>query len=110
MANVKRDSWVREILFIVGAFMIMVIFAFSILRRWPSFDPLVTALLTGIGLLLIVIYERLGVMLQEIRRVADTLEGARVGARPPGSVEPCEPLAATSRAAVSPTPPIPEHR
>jgi hypothetical protein len=106
--NRRRESWVREILFIVGAFMIMVIFAFSILRQWPSFDPLVTALLAGIGLLLIVIYERLGVMLHEVQRVAEALEGARVGAQPPGSVEPREPLASTG-AAVSPTPAIPEH-
>jgi hypothetical protein len=79
----KRESWVREFLFIVGALMIMVTLAFSLTRQWPSFDPLVTALLAGIGLLLIVIYERLGVMAQEFRRIADALEESRLGPPPP---------------------------
>jgi hypothetical protein len=99
----KRESWVREFLFIAGALMIMLTFAFSVTRQWPSFDPLVTALLAGIGLLLIVIYERLGVMVQEFRRVADALEEARVSTPPaPDGHRPSLPS--------TPTPAVTEHR
>jgi len=74
MAPRKRDSWLPELFFIAGALLILITFAYSLLRRWPTFDPLVTSLLAGIGLMLIVIYERLGLMLRELRHITTVLD------------------------------------
>jgi hypothetical protein len=88
MAPRKRDSWLPELFFIAGALLILITFAYSLLRRWPTFDPLVTSLLAGIGLMLIVIYERLGLMLRELRHITTVLDRepeheASAAARPP---------------------------
>jgi hypothetical protein len=88
MAPRKRDSWLPELFFIAGALLILITFAYSLLRRWPSFDPLVTSLLAGIGLMLIVIYDRLGLMLRELRQITAVLDREQeqdvsAAARPP---------------------------
>ena len=68
------DSKTVVILFVAGAGLIIAAFTYALLRRWPTFDPLSTAGIVGVGLLLIVIYERLGLMHTELRTIAYHLE------------------------------------
>jgi len=62
------------LLFVAGAGLVVASFTYAFIRRWPTFDPLVTAAIVGVGLLLIVIYERLGHMHTELRTIAYHLE------------------------------------
>ena len=68
------DSKTVVILFVAGAGLVIAAFTYAFIRRWPTFDPLVTAGIVGVGLLLIVIYERLGHMHTELRTIAYHLE------------------------------------
>jgi len=68
------DSKTILILFAVGAGLVVGTFTYFFVRRWPTFDPLVTATMIGVGLLLIVIYERLGLIHKELRTVVLLLE------------------------------------
>ena len=68
------DSKTVVILFAAGAGLVVAAFSYALIRRWATFDPLVTAGIVGIGLLLIVIYERLGRMQTELRTIAYHLE------------------------------------
>lgn len=68
------DSRMVVILFAAGAGLVIASFTYALVRRWPTFDPLVTAAIVGVGLLLIVIYERLGHMHTELRTIAYQLE------------------------------------
>jgi hypothetical protein len=68
------DSKTVVVLFVAGAGLVIATFTYAFIRRWPTFDPLVTAGIVGIGLLLIVIYERLGHMHTELRTIAYQLE------------------------------------
>ena len=68
------DSKTVVILFAAGAGLVVAAFSYALIRRWPTFDPLVTAGIVGMGLLLIVIYERLGRMYTELRTIAHHLE------------------------------------
>ena len=68
------DSKTVVILFVAGAGLVIAAFTYAFIRRWPTFDPLVTAAMVGVGLLLIVIYERLGHMHTELRTIAYHLE------------------------------------
>ena len=68
------DSKMVVILFVAGAGLVVASFTYAFIRRWPTFDPLVTAAIVGVGLLLIVIYERLGHMHTELRTIAYHLE------------------------------------
>jgi len=65
-----RDSQTITILFIAGAALVVAAFALALVRNWATFDPLVTASMIGVGLLLIVIYDRLGHMQAELRTIA----------------------------------------
>ena len=83
------DSQTVVILFVAGAALVVAAFAFALIRQWRTFDPLVTASMIGVGLLLIVIYERLGHMHSELRSIAYQLErladggsGAAAGSGP----------------------------
>lgn len=68
------DSKTVVLLFVAGAGLVVAAFTYAFIRRWPTFDPLVTAGIVGVGLLLIVIYERLGHMQAELRTIAYHLE------------------------------------
>jgi hypothetical protein len=68
------DSKTVVLLFVAGAGLVVATFTYAFVRRWPTFDPLVTAGIVGVGLLLIVIYERLGHMHTELRTIAYHLE------------------------------------
>jgi hypothetical protein len=74
MKPIQPDSKTVVILFVAGASLVVATFTYAFVRRWPTFDPLVTATMIGIGLLLIVIYERLGLIHTELRSIANLLD------------------------------------
>jgi hypothetical protein len=74
MIPTKPDSKTVVILFAAGASLVVATFTYALVRRWPTFDPLVTATMIGVGLLLIVIYERLGLIHSELRTIAHLLD------------------------------------
>ena len=63
----RADPPVIEVFFILGAILIVAGFLYSLARSWPSLDPLALAALVGIGLLLVVVCERMRLVLQELR-------------------------------------------
>ena len=79
------DSKTIVILFVAGAGLVVATVTYAFVRRWPTFDPLVTAGIVGVGLLLIVIYERLGHMHAELRTIAFHLHrlNSEDGTKPP---------------------------
>ena len=90
MTPKARDSKTVVILFVTGAGLVVAAFTYAFVQRWPTFDPLVTAGIIGIGLLLIVIYERLGLVHQELRTVVSQLERIALEAGPRGAASPPE--------------------
>jgi hypothetical protein len=68
------DSKTIVLLFVAGAGLVVATFTYAFVRRWPTFDPLVTAGIVGVGLLLIVIYERLGHIHGELRTIVVQLD------------------------------------
>ena len=81
------DSKTVVILFVAGAALVLAAFSYALVRQWRTFDPLVTAAMIGVGLLLIVIYERLGQMLSELHTIAyhlERLHGGDLGVGKPG--------------------------
>ena len=80
--NPKRapDSRTVVVLFVAGAALVVAAFTYALIRQWRTFDPLVTASMIGVGLLLIVIYERLGHMLSELHTISYQLERLNLGA------------------------------
>jgi hypothetical protein len=75
---------------------VLAAFTFALVRQWRTFDPLVTAAMIGVGLLLIVIYERLGHMQTELRTIAYHLE--RIASRGGESVDESPEVPETSAA------------
>ncbi len=55
---------------------------YSIAKSWPSIDPLALAALVGIGLLLVVVCERLGLILRELRKITTLMQRAVSDADP----------------------------
>jgi len=49
---------------------------YSLAKSWPSIDPLALATLVGIGLLLVVVCERLGLILRELRKITTLMHHA----------------------------------
>jgi len=76
------DSQTVVLLFVAGAALVVAAFAYALVRHWPTFDPLVTATMIGVGLLLIVIYERLGKIHSELRTIAYYAERLATEGRP----------------------------
>ena len=72
-----RERSVIRILFAAGAGLIVATFTYSVLHSWPTFDPVATATLIGIGLLLVVIYERLGAILRTLQSLLSIAEQRR---------------------------------
>jgi hypothetical protein len=68
------DSKTVLILFGVGAALVLAALISALMKGWATFDPLVTASIIGVGLLLIVIYERLGDMYKELLTISLRLE------------------------------------
>jgi len=75
-----------ELFFVLGAILVVVGFLYSIARSWPSLDPLALATLVGIGLLLVVVCERLRTMANELRTLTGLMRTAVEESRqePPG--------------------------
>ncbi len=73
LARRRAEPAVTEAFFIVGALLVLVGLIYSITKSWPSFDPLALAMLIGIGLLLVVVCERLRILVREALDIADHL-------------------------------------
>ena len=72
----RIEPAVVELFFILGAILIVVGFLWSIAKSWPSFDPLALATLVGIGLLLVVVCERLRFAVRELRTLTTLMRSA----------------------------------
>ena len=83
----RLDSPVVEVFFILGAILVLVGFLYSLARSWPSFDPLALATLVGVGLLLVVVCERMRLVLQELRVLTSLMRTAiaETQQEPPGA-------------------------
>ena len=68
-----RETWASEWLFINGAALVILAFVQSIYRSWPTLDPLATSAQIGVGMLLIVICERLRVLLAAAIEIVEGL-------------------------------------
>jgi hypothetical protein len=79
-ARRRGESAITEIFFMLGAVVVLVGLIFSIRKSWPAFDPLSLAMLTGIGLLMVVVCERLRILIREVQGIGQHLE--RMAARP----------------------------
>jgi len=77
----RDDPRIVEAFFILGAILVVVGFLYSLVRSWPSFDPLALAMLVGIGLLLVVVCERMRLVLQELRVLTSLMRTAIADAR-----------------------------
>ena len=75
----RADSPIVDVFFVLGAILIVVGFLYSLARHWPSFDPLALAMLVGIGLLLVVVCERMRLVLQELRVLTSLMRAAIAG-------------------------------
>jgi|SRR5262245_28903628 len=78
----RREPVVIEGFFIGGAILVVVTLMYSLTRSWPSFDPLALSALVGGGLLLVVVCERLGLILRELRKITGLMQ------RPASDTEP----------------------
>lgn len=83
----RRAEPVVEVFFIFGAILVLVGFLYSLARSWPSFDPLALATLVGIGLLLVVVCERMRLVLHELRVLNSLMRTAIADTQqePPGT-------------------------
>ena len=74
----KHNSAVTEFLFAAGAILVIVGLLFAIRKSWPSLDPLSLVMLVGMGLLLVVVCERLRLILRELRELTTLIRAATV--------------------------------
>ena len=65
----RREDALVEFLFAGGAILVIVGLIYAIRRSWPALDPLSLVMLVGIGLLLVVVCERLRLILRELREL-----------------------------------------
>lgn len=79
----RSDNAVVEFLFAAGAILVIVGLLFAIRRSWPSIDPLSLVMLVGIGLLLVVVCERLRLILRELRELTTLIRSATQAPEPP---------------------------
>jgi len=70
----RREPLVVEAFFAGGAILVVVGLMYSIAKSWPSIDPLALSALVGIGLLLVVVCERLGLILRELRKITALMQ------------------------------------
>jgi hypothetical protein len=78
----RREPLVIEAFFAGGAILVVIGLTYSIAKSWPSIDPLALAALVGIGLLLVVVCERLGLILRELRKITTLMQRAVSDADP----------------------------
>ena len=71
-----RENALVEFLFAGGAILIIVGLLYAIRRSWPALDPLSLVMLVGIGLLLVVVCERLRLILRELRALTTLIRTA----------------------------------
>ena len=71
-----RDQPIVEFLFSAGAILVIVGFFYAVRKSWPSFDPLSLVMLVGIGLLLVVVCERLRLILRELQELTALIRTA----------------------------------
>jgi len=76
----RHDHALIELLFAAGAILVIVGLIFALRRSWPSLDPLSLVMLVGIGLLLVVVCERLRLILRELRELTTLIRAATVDA------------------------------
>ncbi len=74
----KHDYALIEFFFAAGAILVIVGLLFAIRRSWPSLDPLSLVMLVGMGLLLVVVCERLRLILRELRELTTLIRAATV--------------------------------
>jgi hypothetical protein len=74
----RRDNVLVEFLFAAGAILVIVGFVYAVRRSWPALDPLSLVMLVGIGLLLVVVCERLRLILRELRELTTLIRVATV--------------------------------
>lgn len=72
----RREPLVIEAFFAAGAILVVVGLMYSLAKHWPSIDPLALATLVGSGLLLVVVCERLGLILRELRKITALMHRA----------------------------------
>jgi hypothetical protein len=65
-----------EFLFAAGAILVILGFFYALRRSWPALDPLSLVMLVGIGLLLIVVCERLRLVLRELQELTTVIRRA----------------------------------
>ncbi len=70
------DSALIEFLFAAGAILVIVGLLYAIRKSWPALDPLSLVMLVGIGLLLVVVCERLRLILRELRHLTSVIKAA----------------------------------
>ena len=80
-----REPAITEVFFIAGALLVVIGLLYSLKKSWPSFDPLALAMLVGIGLLLVVVCERLRILVTEVSLIAEYLERSALSSE--GSAE-----------------------
>ena len=72
----RRENALVEFLFAAGAILVIVGLVYAIKRSWPALDPLSLVMLVGIGLLLVVVCERLRLILRELRELTTLIRVA----------------------------------
>lgn len=72
-----RERPTLVVLFALGTGLVVASLTYAALRNWPTFDPMASATLIGIGLLLVVIHERLGAILRELRELVSLARESR---------------------------------
>ncbi len=76
----RHESALVEFLFAAGAILVIVGLIYAVRRSWPALDPLSLVMLVGIGLLLVVVCERLRLILQELRELTTLIRTATADA------------------------------
>jgi hypothetical protein len=74
----RRDHLLVEFIFAAGAILVVLGFLYAVRRSWPALDPLSLVMLVGIGLLLIVVCERLRLIQREMRALTSLIRRATV--------------------------------
>jgi hypothetical protein len=72
----RRDHPLTEALFAAGAILVIVGLIYAVRKSWPALDPLSLVMLVGIGLLLVVVCERLRLILHELRELTAVIRAA----------------------------------
>lgn len=72
----QRDHAIIELLFAAGAILVIVGLIYAVRKSWPALDPLSLVMLVGIGLLLVVVCERLRLILRELQELTSVIRAA----------------------------------